>query len=116
MRILTVTHYQPPHLGGIEMVAHALVERYRVAGHEAVWLSSDLPPVAPAPGQVRIPAWNVLEDMLGVPYPLWPPHAAGLLRHWVDWADVIHCHDCLYTGTLLALRRARQTGKPLLLT
>ena len=30
MRILTVTHYQLPHWGGIEMTAAALHERYGI--------------------------------------------------------------------------------------
>jgi glycosyltransferase involved in cell wall biosynthesis len=116
MRILTVTHYQPPHRGGIEMVAAALAERYRAAGHEVVWLASDLPPVPAQPGQVRVPAWNGLEERLGVPYPIWDPRAVAVVRRWVDWCDVVHCHDCLYLGTVLALTRARRRRKPVLLT
>lgn len=116
MRILTVTHYQPPHRGGIETVAAELVERYRAAGHEVVWLASDLPTVEAPIGQVRIPAWNGLEQRLGVPYPIWTPRAISTVRRWVDWCDVVHCHDCLYLGTVLAVRHARQLGKPVLLT
>lgn len=116
MRILMVTHYQPPHRGGIETVAAALVERYRRAGHEVAWLASDVPRAPAAPGQVRVPAWNVLEDLLGVPYPLWHPSAAATTRKWTEWCDIAHCHDCLYPGTLLTLRHAERTGKPVLLT
>jgi glycosyltransferase involved in cell wall biosynthesis len=116
MRILAVTHYQPPHHGGIETVAAALVGRYRQAGHEVVWLSSDLPPAAADPGCVRVPAWNVLEDRLGVPYPLWRPAARHTVRRLVEWCDAAHCHDCLYLGTLGTMRCARQSGKPVLLT
>ncbi len=116
MRILTVTHYQPPHHGGVEMVASALVERYRGAGHEVTWLSSDIPRIAPPSGHVRVPAWNLLEDLFGVPYPLWHPRAAATVHEWVDWCDVVHAHDCLYLGTILALGRAPRVGKPVLLT
>jgi glycosyltransferase involved in cell wall biosynthesis len=116
MRILTVTHYQPPHRGGIETVAAALVERYQRAGNEAVWLSSDLPRTREPPGSVRVPAWNILEDSLGVPYPLWHPRAVALVRQWVDWCDIVHCHDCLYPGTILAVAQARRSGKAVLLT
>jgi glycosyltransferase involved in cell wall biosynthesis len=116
MRILIVTHYQPPHRGGIETVAENLVERYRRAGQDVVWLSSDVPPVPAAPGTVRIPAWNPLESSFGVPYPLWHPRGIATVRRWVDWCEVLHCHDCLYPGTVLALRHARRRGKPVLLT
>jgi len=116
MRILTVTHYQPPHRGGIETVAGALIQRYRRAGHDTVWLSSDVPPVIPPPGYVRIPAWNILETSLGVPYPLWHPAAVRTVRQWVEWSDIVHCHDCLYAGTILAVQQARRRHIPVLLT
>jgi len=117
MRILTVTHYQLPHWGGIEMTGAALQERYRRMGHEAVWLSSDLPPVAaPPPGYQRVPASDLPFRTAGVAYPLWSPRAAAELRERIAWCDVVNPHDCLYLGTLLALRYARQLGKPLVLT
>jgi glycosyltransferase involved in cell wall biosynthesis len=116
MRILTVTHYQLPHLGGIEVTAAALHARYPGLGHESVWLSSDLPPATPAPGQVRVPASDLPFRTTGVAYPLWGPGAAQTMRRWVEWCDVVNPHDCLYPGTLLALHWARRLGKPLLLT
>ena len=117
MRILTVTHYQLPHWGGIEMTAAALHERYRRMGHESVWLSSDLPRHADAPaGYVRVPASDLPFATLGVAYPLWTPRAAALLREQIEWCDVVNPHDCLYPGTLLALRGAARAGKPLVLT
>jgi glycosyltransferase involved in cell wall biosynthesis len=117
MRILTVTHYQLPHWGGIEMTGAALHERYRRMGHESVWLSSDLPPLAtPAPGTRRVPASDLPFRTVGVAYPLWTPRAAAMLREQIAWCDVVNPHDCLYAGTLLALRQARRVGKPLVLT
>lgn len=116
MRILTVTHYQLPHWGGIEMTAAALHARYRRLGHESVWLSSDLPPAPPAPGQVRIPASELPYRLAGVKYPLWSPAAVSTVRRWVEWCEVVNPHDCLYPGTLLALTWARRLGRPLVLT
>ena len=116
MKILTVTHYQLPHWGGIEMTAAALHARYRRRGHESIWLSSDLPRVAPAEGQVRIPASELPYALTGVKYPLWSPGAVASVRRWVEWCDVVNPHDCLYPGTLLALYWARRLGRPLVLT
>jgi glycosyltransferase involved in cell wall biosynthesis len=117
MRILTVTHYQLPHWGGIEMTAAALHERYRRMGHESAWLSSDLPPVSsPPPGYVRVPASDLPFTTVGVAYPLWSPRAASMLRERIEWCDVVNPHDCLYPGTVLALRYAARAGKRLLLT
>lgn len=116
MRILAVTHYQPPHYGGIETVAAALVERYRRGSHEVLWLSSDLPPNPAAAGCQRVPAWNFLEERLGVPYPIWHARASETVQQWVQWCDAVHLHDCLYMGSVLALWHARRLGKPTLLT
>jgi glycosyltransferase involved in cell wall biosynthesis len=117
VRILTVTHYQLPHWGGIEMTAAALQARYPGLGHESVWLSSDLPPVATPPaGYVRVPASDRPYDTVGVAYPIWSPRAFRLLREWIEWCDVVNPHDCLYPGTVAALRYARQAGKKLVLT
>lgn len=116
MRILTVTHYQVPHLGGIELTGAALHARYPRLGHESVWLSSDLPPTAPAAGQVRVAASDLPFRTTGVAYPIWGRDAAAQMRRWVEWCDVVNPHDCLYPGTLLALRWARRLGKPLVLT
>ena len=116
MRILTITHYQLPHWGGIEMTAAALHARYLALGHESVWLSSDLPPAPAAAGQVRVPASDLPYRLSGVKYPAWGPAAARAVRQWVEWCDVVNPHDCLYPGTLLAIRWARRLGKPLVLT
>lgn len=117
MRILTVTHYQLPHWGGIEMTAAALHERYRRMGHESVWLSSDIPrAAAPPSGYRRVPASDLPFRTLGVAYPLWAPRAAAMLREQIEWCEVVNPHDCLYPGTLLALRQAARAGKPLVLT
>ncbi len=116
MRILTITHYQLPHWGGIEMATAALHARYSRLGHESVCLSSDLPVAVPAAGQVRVPASDLPYRTTGVAYPLWGRAAARAVEQWVAWCDVVNPHDCLYPGTLLALAAARRLGKPLVLT
>jgi glycosyltransferase involved in cell wall biosynthesis len=116
VRILTITHYQLPHWGGIEMTAAALHARYRAMGHESRWLSSDVPSAPPADGQIRVPASDLPFRLSGVKYPLWGPAAARTLRDAIAWCDVVNPHDCLYLGTLFALRWARRLGKPLILT
>lgn len=113
-----VTHYMPPHLGGIELVAEGLFRQYQEAGCEVRWLASRVPPQAPGRenGRVRVGCWNFLESHLGVPWPIWGPSALPTLLQIVKWADIVHIHDCLYFGSALALILARHLKKPLLLS
>ena len=118
IRVAMVSHYMPPHPGGIERVAESLYAAYRARGFAVRWLASDLPRGTPAgdPGRIRVPAWNVLERRLGVPVPLWGPAGWLRLARLVRWAEVVHVHDCLYPGSLAAAWLARRQGVPTLLT
>jgi glycosyltransferase involved in cell wall biosynthesis len=117
LKILEVTHYMPPHSGGIERVTSSLCDGLRRRGHDVRWIASA---AGSTPGDagaaVRIRAWNVLEDTLGVPYPLWGPAGLRRLSSLIRWADVVHAHDCLYMGSAAAAFWCRRLRKPLLLT
>jgi glycosyltransferase involved in cell wall biosynthesis len=118
MKILQVTHYVPPHHGGIERVAELLFDGYQSAGLTVEWLASRVPPDA-APyesGKRRVPCINVLETALGVPVPIWGASALRQLVASVRSADVVHVHDCLYPGSAVAVRLARRYRRPSLLT
>jgi glycosyltransferase involved in cell wall biosynthesis len=66
---------------------------------------------------VRIPATDVLDDRLNVPYPLPSPVPAWrTLRRLVSEADVVHVHDALYPTSILALTAARRRRVPAVLT
>lgn len=118
MIVVQVTHYMPPHPGGIERVADTLFEAYRGAGITVEWIASRVPRHAPArePGKQRVACLNLLETMLDVPVPLWGPGAVRTLADAVRRADVVHVHDCLYPGSALAIHLARRHGRPTLLT
>jgi len=119
MRLLIVTHYYPEHRGGIEIVAGELARRLAASGIDIRWAASATATTADAvPGIRRVPmsAWNVAEDRLGFPYPLWSLSSLQQLRSLVDWSDVVHLHDSLYLGNFLACRMARQAGKPVVVT
>ncbi len=117
MRVLEVTHYMPPHSGGIEQVAATLTSRLIDRGHDVRWISSATPHASGIElNLVRVRAWNVLEERLSVPYPLWGPDALVDLAREVRRADVVHVHDCLYMGSVGAAVVARSLKKPLLLT
>lgn len=117
MRVLEVTHYMPPHPGGIERVAASLTRGLRSRGHDVHWIASATPQAPSTCSETsRVSSWNILEERLGVPYPVWSPAGLRRLKVLVAWADLVHVHDCLYMGSVAAAMACRRAGKPLLLT
>ncbi|HSB10355.1 MAG TPA: glycosyltransferase family 4 protein [Blastocatellia bacterium] len=118
MKIGIVTHYMPPHIGGIELVADSLYDAYRSAGFEARWVAARSPDTAPSreDGRIRVRCWNGLERRLGVPWPVLGLEGVRELKHLVRWADLLHVHDSLYAGTAVSVRMARNANKPILLS
>jgi glycosyltransferase involved in cell wall biosynthesis len=118
LKIGLVTHYMPPHHGGIERVAEGLFSSYIEAGMDVRWVASRAPGGAPArePGRVRVPCWNWPERVIGIPVPLWGPTAWREVSQLVRWADALHVHDCLYPGSVMATVLARRQRKIVLLS
>src|SRR5262245_4210968 len=118
MNVGIVTHYMPPHPGGIEQVAEGLFEGYQQRGLGVRWVASRVPSSAPAreAGRVRVACANATERLLGVPLPLWGPEGWRAVADLVRWADVLHVHDCLYPGTAMTVTLARRHRRPVLLS
>jgi glycosyltransferase involved in cell wall biosynthesis len=118
IKVLLVTHYYSPHMGGIEIVAGALASRL-AASHDIAWAATDtgaLPEACAGLRLVPMRGLNVIERWTGLPFPVWSPAALARLWREVRAADVIHVHDVLYLGNWAAVAIARLTGKPVLLT
>ena len=118
LRIGMVTHYMPPHIGGIEVVGQSLFEAYRAAGYEVNWIASRVPDDAPLreDGRIRVGCVNVAERSLGVPWPIWGPAGVARLSRLIEWADVIHVHDCLYLGSAMAVLFSSRSQKPVIVS
>jgi D-inositol-3-phosphate glycosyltransferase len=115
MRIVFTSHYALPHLGGIEVAIDGLARELAARGHDVVHVASaalrdgERERMDPDPGYrvIRVPALNGAEGQLGVPYPVFSPRLAGVLRRELPRADVIHAHGYLYLSSLAALGFAR---------
>lgn len=118
MRVLIVSHYLLPHVGGIEVLVSELTANLRNAGHEVEIVSSaiDAPDHEHDEDIHRIPAWNILERTLNVPFPLFAPSIVPIMRRAVRSADVVHAHGVLYLSSLIALLFCWWYGKPLVVT
>ena len=117
-RVLVVSHYYPPHIGGIENVAHQQATHLARQGADVTVLTSGPPATTAANGVrvIRVTAWNGAERRAGVPFPVFGPGLLSTARRWARWADVVHVHDCLYMTSWAAGLAAALTRTPYLLT
>ncbi len=121
MKILIVTHYFHPHIGGIEIVAYNQAKELVKKGHEVTIVTSKLHDEKTVELKegirvVRVPAWNVLEKKFDVPYPIFSPHLISLMNSEMKSHDIIHAHGVLYLGSAIGSLLARIYKKPLLVT
>ncbi len=118
MRILLVSNYQPPHMGGIEFAAEALKDCWRRMGHEVTWLTSDEPRGAheAEEGNVRVKTWNGLERRFQINSPLPSPFEWRRIARLVDEHDVVSAHSLAPGVAAAALIAAARQRKPLVVT
>src|SRR5437660_1531702 len=118
MKVGRVTSYMRPHLGGNEQIAENLFTGYTSAGVEARWVASRVPADAPPRegGRIRVPCFNLVEDVLGVPVPVWGPSGWAEIKRLVQWADAIHVLDCLYLSSAMAVMLSKRHDKPVLVS
>jgi glycosyltransferase involved in cell wall biosynthesis len=119
MKILILTHYWRPHIGGIETVAREQAVRLRRRGHAVTVLTSRLrgdPRVMDDDGVTvrRITAVNPFESR-AVPYPIFSPGLWRTMRREVTRHDVVLAHGHTYMPTVVAARLTRRLGRPLIL-
>jgi glycosyltransferase involved in cell wall biosynthesis len=118
MKVALVTSYMPPHLGGLEQIAESIFTGYVSRGVETRWVASRIPADAPPreDHRVRVPCFNLAEDWLGVPVPIWGPTGWTEVARAVRWADAVHVLECLYLSSALATALARRHGKPVVVS
>lgn len=119
-RVGIVTHYWPPHLGGIEVLARDEALHLADRGWKVTVFTSRLrgDPQEVMDGAVRIRRFrctNIPDERLGVPVPLMAPAMLRALLTSAHDLDVIVAHGHVYVGTLFALIAARVKRTPLVL-
>lgn len=119
LRVLLVSQYALPKLGGLETAVENLAVGLVNAGHRSTILTSSCGEGAIPETRVRrirVRAWNGFERRLRVPYPIFSPALAESLRAEIAECDVVHIHGFLFHSSLVALRLARRAGKPVVVT
>jgi len=118
MRVLLVSHYYPPHVGGIENVVRMEAVHLAARGVDVTVLTSgERTAISQEDGVrvVRVAAWNGAERA-GVPFPVLSPRLLTAALRWVRRADVVHVHDCLYLTSWAAGLASALTRTPHLVT
>lgn len=120
-RVLLVSHYFPPHVGGIENVVQAEAAGLATNGNDVTVMTTAVE--GPTGVQrldgysvLRLPTWNQVERRTGVPFPLVGPWPLRDVIRSTRNADVVHCHDVLYMTTWIAVLVAALVGTPVVLT
>lgn len=109
LRILLVSPYAPNHLGGTEKGLRRLSLALAAAGHDVTWCTSDVALSQDIPDIRLLPmrTWNICERLLGKAFPFWSIRSLRMLKRAVRQADVVHVHEHLCIGCVLAVRWAR---------
>ncbi len=119
-RVLIVTHYWPPHVGGIETVAVEQASRLAERGWEVHVVTSRLrgDEAREHYGPVTVDRFrcvNLLERLCSVPVPLVSPTMLFGLWKRTRKADVVVAHGHVYIGTMFAAVAARLRKRPFVL-
>ena len=106
-RVLHVTHFCLPHIGGLETVVAAETRQLAERGWDVSLLSSAFGAPAGVRAEegvrtVRIRAWTGLEPRFGVPFPVFSPWLLVAMWREVRRADIVHVHDPLYLTSWVA--------------
>jgi len=120
VKILIVSHYFPPHVGGIEYVAQNQAKYLAKAGNDITVLTSAIG--APKGSEVkdgytiqRIVASNLIENKSGVPFPIFSPKLFTKAYSLVKNTDIVHIHDAFYISSFTATFWAWVLRKPVVL-
>ena len=119
-RICLVTHYFPPHVGGIERVAFEQSKRLAKMGYRITVLTSkpekrDEGSVVKGMQVLYYPTQGLVEK-IGLPYPIPWLKAYPLFKAVVKKCDLVHAHGHPYPSSLLACKVAKQFRKPFIVT
>jgi glycosyltransferase involved in cell wall biosynthesis len=114
VRIVFLSHYSLPHVGGIETAINGVAEELSRRGHDVLHIASNAGEASESDRQlpyrvVRLPALNAFEHKLSVPYPVFGPSLVSTLRREFRGADVVHAHGFLYLTAVLGLPLARRS-------
>lgn len=118
MKILIVSHYLPPHQGGVEYIVENQARELRKLGHQVRLISSNIGQNQDVTksNQVLIPALNPTEAF-GIPYPFFSPiKLYQILYREIIKSDIVHIHGAIYMFSVVTAYICAKLNKPLIMT
>ena len=118
-RILLLTHYFHNHVGGVETIAFNIAKDL-AAKYKITWVASKVDSFNLKDSNeitfISVPCLNLLEQYFGIPFPLWNPFFFPKVFSLVKENDIVHIHDFIYLGNMIAFIYAKLLKKPILIT
>lgn len=122
MKIVSISHYYTPHVGGLEIVAENQVQSLVTYGHEVLVVTcagiDEEPGSAVVKGVsvYRAKVWNFFDMRFGIPFPIVGLGYIAKSFTAILRADAVQLHDVFYMPSWFALLWAFVFRKPLILT
>jgi D-inositol-3-phosphate glycosyltransferase len=118
-RICLVTHFFPPHIGGIEKVADEQSKRLAKLGYQISVLTSKTREQRERHVErIKVfpyPSLNVVERF-GIPYPVLSFKAYKSFTDVIEECDIVHAHGHAYMSSYIACKVAKKYRKPFIVT
>ena len=118
-KICLVTHFFPPHIGGIEKVADEQCRRLVKLGYQVSVLTSKTSKQSePRAEGIKVFSYSILNlaERVGVPYPVLSFKAYKNFVEAIKKCDIVHAHGHAYMSSYIACKVAQKYKKPFILT
>jgi glycosyltransferase involved in cell wall biosynthesis len=118
-RVCLVTHFFPPHMGGIEKVSYEQSKLLTKSGYEFDVLTSKVKGQTENPIKgLRVFPYSSLKiaEKFGIPYPILTIQAYKHFANIIKDCDLVHIHGHVYMSSYLAAKLAKKYRKPLIVT
>ena len=118
-KICLVTHFFPPHIGGIEKVADEQGKRLAKLGYQVSVLTSKTWKQNERRAEgIKVFSYSILNlaERVGIPYPVLSFKAYKNFTEVIKKCDIVHAHGHAYMSSYIACKVAEKYKKPFILT
>jgi D-inositol-3-phosphate glycosyltransferase len=121
MKILIVSHYFIPHIGGIENVVYNQAKMLTKKNHNVTIITSKLANNKDIEFKdgikiIRIPVNNFFAEKFGIPYPIFSPRIIKTIKNEIILADIVHAHGHVYLPSFISAIYTQKNKKPFFVT